>query len=322
MPYKKYPLLSKKKLNTISIDERKSLVEVENFGRPYEPGSGFKGFLESLPHFLAAKDFREFCQHIKEARKKEKPIIVGMGAHIVKVGLNPVIIDLMERGWISAIAVNGAFMIHDFEIALTGKTSEDVAANLHQGTYGNTEETGIFLNVALKVGLEKKFGAGEAIGNYLISSKFPYNQHSILYKAYKLNIPVTVHPAIGTDFIHYHPHFDGAVAGALAEADFLLFSSVVSKISDGGIYMNIGSAVILPEIFLKALAFCTAQGIELKNLYTAVFDFNKHYRPYENVVSRPVLNGGKGYYFIGHHELMIPLLAAALLSSKDRPRIS
>jgi hypothetical protein len=322
MPYKKYPLLSKKKLNTISIDERTSLVDVKDFGRPYEPGSGFKGFLESLPHFLAAKDFREFCLHIKEARKKDKPIVLGMGAHIVKVGLNPVIIDLMERGWISAIAVNGAFMIHDFEIALTGKTSEDVAANLHQGTYGNTEETGVFLNVALKVGLEKKFGAGEAIGHYLISSKFSYNQQSILYNAYKLNIPVTIHPAIGTDFIHYHPHFDGAVAGALAEADFLLFSSVISKISDGGIYINAGSAVILPEIFLKALAFCTAQGIALKNFYTAVFDFNKHYRPFENVVSRPVLNGGKGYYFIGHHELMIPLLAAALLSSKDRPKTS
>ncbi|UCH98763.1 MAG: hypothetical protein JSV88_26035 [Candidatus Aminicenantes bacterium] len=320
MPYKKYPLLDKKNLKTRSINERKSLVDVKDFAQPYVPGSDFKGFLQSLPKFLAGKDFIEFCQYIKNARKNDKPIIMGLGAHTVKVGLNPIIIDLMERGWVSAIAVNGAFMIHDFEIALTGKTSENVAENLHKGTYGNTEETGVFLNVALKEGLGKKFGAGEAIGHYLISSKFPYNPHSILYKAYKLNIPVTVHPAIGTDFTHYHPHFDGAVVGALAEADFLLFASIVSKIGDGGVYINIGSAVILPEIFLKAIAFCTAQNIKLKNFYTAVFDFNKHYRPYENVVSRPILNGGKGYYFVGHHEIMIPILAAALLSIKDRPK--
>jgi hypothetical protein len=315
MPYKKYPLLGKKNLKTIPIKKRKSLVDVKDFARPYEPGPGFKDFLQTLPNFLAAKDFTEFCQQVKNAREKDKPIILGLGAHLVKVGLNPVIIDLMEKGWISAIAVNGAFMIHDFEIALAGQTSEDVAANLHKGTYGNTEETGTFLNAALKEGRQENVGAGEAIGHYLTRSNFAYNKYSILYNAYELNIPVTIHPAIGTDFIHYHPDFDGAVVGALAETDFLLFSSVVSKISDGGVYVNIGSAVILPEIFLKAIAFCTAQGIQLKNFYTAVFDFNKHYRPYENVVSRPVLNGGKGYYFIGHHEIMIPLLAAALLSN-------
>jgi hypothetical protein len=317
MPYKKYPLLGKKNLKTIPIKNRKSLVDVKDFARAYEPGSGFEGFLQTLPNFLAARDFTEFCRQVKNARKKSKPIILGLGAHTVKVGLNPVIIDLMEKGWVSAIAGNGAFMIHDFEIALTGQTSEDVAENLHKGTFGNTEETGVFLNAALKEGREQNIGGGEAIGLYLLNPGFPYNKHSILYKAYRLNIPVTIHPAIGTDFIHFHPHFDGAVVGALAETDFLLFSSVVSQISDGGVYINIGSAVILPEIFLKAIAFCTAQGISLENFYTAVFDFNKHYRPYENVVSRPVLNGGKGYYFIGHHEIMIPLLAAALLSSKD-----
>jgi hypothetical protein len=315
MPYKKYPLLRKKKLKTISIKDRESMVNVKDFGRPFIPGSGIEGLLESLPRFLAAKDLVEFCDHMINARKKDKPIILGLGAHIVKVGLSPLIIDLMERGWISAVAVNGAFMIHDFEIALTGNTSENVAENLHKGKFGNTEETGLFLNVALKEGLEQNLGAGEAVGHYLISSSFQYNQYSVLYKAYKLNIPVTVHPAIGTDFIHYHPNFDGAVAGALAETDFLLFSSVVSHLSDGGIYINVGSAVILPEIFLKAVSFCTAQGIKLKKFYTAVFDFNKHYRPSENVASRPVLNGGKGYYFIGHHEIMLPLLAAVLINS-------
>ncbi len=313
MPYKKYPLLNRKKLKTISIKDRKSLVDVIDFPEPYAPGSGFDGFLKSLPGFLGAKDLLTFVKHIKAARQADKPIILGLGAHTVKVGISPIIIDLMERGWISAIAVNGAFMIHDFEIALCGKTSENVAENLHKGTFGNTEETGLLLSVALKDGLEQKWGAGEAVGHYLISSNFPFNRYSILYKSYKLNIPLTVHPAIGTDFIHYHPSFNGAVTGALAETDFLLFSSVVSHISDGGVYINAGSAVILPEIFLKAVAFCCAQGTPLKNFYTAVFDFNKHYRPTQNVVSRPVLNGGKGYYFVGHHEIMLPLLAAMLL---------
>lgn len=314
MPYKKYPLLKKKNLKTIPIKEKKALVDVKDFGKPILADSDFSSFLESLPHFLAARDFTEFINHIKSARKNEKPIILGLGAHTVKVGLNPIIIDLMERGWISAVAVNGSFMIHDFEIAFCGGTSENVAENLHKGTFGNTEETGIFLNIALKEGNNRNLGAGEAVGDYLMSTKFNFNKYSVLYKAYKLNIPLTIHPAIGTDFIHFHPSFDGGIVGAMAEKDFLLFSSVVSQLSDGGIYINVGSAVILPEVFLKAVAFCIGQGIEMKNFYTAVFDFNKQYRSYENVTKRTVSNGGKGYYFIGHHEIMIPFLAAALLN--------
>jgi hypothetical protein len=314
MPYKKYPPLNKKNLKTISINDRKSLVEIDSFAQPFAPGASFESFMHSLPHSLSAKDLLEFSIHVKNARKKDKPIIFGMGAHTIKVGLNPIIIDLMERGWVSAISINGAFMIHDFEIALCGKTSEDVAGNLHKGTYGNTEETGLFLNIALKDGYKNGFGCGESIGHYLIQSEFPHNQSSVLYHAYKMNIPISIHPAIGTDFIHYHPSFDGGIMGALAERDFLLLSSIISQLADGGIYMNIGSNVILPEVFLKAIAFCTAQGIRLDAFYTAVFDFNKHYRPYENVVRRPVSNGGKGYYFVGAHEIMIPLLAAVLLS--------
>jgi hypothetical protein len=315
MPYKKYPLLSKKNLKTSPIKERIPLVEIKDFGMPLPEGGEFNDFINSLPNFLAARDLREFTGHIKKARQHGKPIILGMGAHVVKVGLNPIIIDLMERGWVSALAVNGAFMIHDFEIAFCGGTSEDVAGNLHKGNFGNAEETGIFLNIALKEGHAIDMGAGEAVGHYLLSAKFPFNKSSVLYKAYKLNIPLTIHPTIGADFIHFHPSFDGAIAGALAERDFLLFASVVSQLSDGGIYINIGSAVVLPEVFLKAAAFCTGQGIEMKNFYTAVFDFNRQYRSSENVTGRPVLNGGKGYYFIGHHEIMIPLLAAALLNS-------
>ena len=314
MPYKKYPSLNKKDIRTISISDRKSLVDIKSFAQPFAPGSSFESFMKSLPDSLAASDLMEFSRRVKNARKSDKPIIFGMGAHTIKVGLNPVIIDLMERGWVSAISVNGAFMIHDFEIALCGKTSEDVSKNLFKGTYGNTEETGLFLNIAMKDGLENGFGCGESIGYYLIQSEFPYNKQSVLYHAYKHNIPITIHPAIGTDFIHYHPKFDGAVLGALAEKDFLLFSSIVSRLNQGGIYINIGSAVILPEVFLKAISFCKAQGIELGDFYTAVFDFNHHYRPEKNVMQRPIQNGGKGYYFIGSHEIMIPLLAAIWLS--------
>jgi len=315
MPYKKYPLLNKKKLNTISIKDRKSLVDSEDFAHPYEPGSGFDSFLKSLPNRQGAKDLMEFCAFIKQARIKDKPIIFGLGARTIKAGLSPIIIDLMERGWISALAVDGTFMIHDFEIAITGKTAEDLNENLHKGTYGNTEETGLFLNIALKEGYSQELGAGEAVGHYLISSSFAFNRFSIFYKAYKLNIPVTVHPGIGMDFIHYHPQFDGATVGAMAEIDFFQLSSVVSKIGEGGIFIDIGSTVLLPEVFLKSLSFCTAQGIELKEFYTAVIDFDRQNSPAEHIISQGVVNGGKGYYIIGYHEILVPLLAAILLNS-------
>jgi len=317
MPYPKYRPLNKKNLKTISIKDRQSLVSLSDFPKPYLAGADFNSFISSLPPFLAAKDLREFAGLLGEARKKNKPIIWGMGAHVIKLGLSPLIIDLMQRGWISAIATNGAMMIHDFEIALAGKTSEQVAGNLLQGNYGNTEETGLFLNLALKEGMIKNMGAGEAVGYYLIQAKLPNLEHSILFNAYKLNIPVTIHPAIGTDFIHFHPMFAGEVTGGLAERDFQLLASIVSEISQGGVYLNVGSAVILPEVFLKTVAFCSAQGINLENFYTAVFDFNRHYRPFENVFKRPVAHGGKGFYFVGHHEIMLPLLAAMILSVQN-----
>ncbi len=313
MPYKKYPLLKKKNFKSIPLHERQSLVHANDFTYPYVPGSGFAGFLNSLPRFYAAKELLEFCQHVKTARKKGKPIILGLGVETINVGLSPIIIDLMERGWISALAVTGAFMIHDFEIALVGKTSENIAENLHKGRFGNAEETGLFLNVALKDGVKQNMGAGEAVGYYLISSTFPFNSSSVLYKAYKLNIPVTVFPAIGTDFIHYHPTFDGAVVGALAQTDFMLFSSIVSQLTAGGIYINAGSAEILPEVFLKALAFCTLQGIQIKDFYTALFDGTTPSKSGATMVSNPILNGGKGYHFIGHHEILLPFLAAILI---------
>jgi len=312
MAYNKYPILDTKGLNTISIEDRSSLVGIDSFGNPFNGDSSFQSFIDSLPESLSAKDLKEFVNKVKTARKENKTIILGMGAHVIKVGLSPIIIDLMERGWISAIAVNGAFIIHDFEIGLAGKTSEDVAENLLNGRFGNVEETGLFINSAFKEGYEEGMGAGEALGKYMKEANFKYNAFSVVQNAYRLNIPLTVHPAIGTDIIHFHPSFDGKVTGKLAERDFIQFASVVSKISNGGVFANIGSAVIIPEVFLKAVAFCTAQGIELKKFYTAVFDFNKQYRSMENITKRPVEKNGKGYYFIGHHEIMIPLFAAML----------
>jgi len=316
MPYPKYRPLDRRKLKTVSIKDRASLVHLADFPKPYLPDADFRSFIDSLPPYLAARDLRELTDLLGQARQKSKPIIWGMGAHVVKLGLGPLLIDLMQRGWVSAIATNGALMIHDFEIALAGHTSEDVGAGLLQGHYGNTEETGLFLNLALKEGLGKNMGAGEAVGYYLIQAKLPHLEHSILFNAYKLNIPVTIHPAIGTDFIHFHPMFVGETTGALAERDFQLLASIISEIGRGGAYLNVGSAVILPEVFLKAVAYCSAQGIQLENFCTAVFDFNRHYRPFENVFKRPVARGGKGFYFVGHHEIMIPLLAAMLLSAQ------
>lgn len=313
MPYPKYRPLDKKKLKTISIKERRSLVHLADFTRPCLPDADFRQFADSLPPYLAARDLRELVDLMGQARQKNKPIIWGMGAHAIKLGLGPLIIDLMQRGWISAIATNGAMMIHDFELALAGHTSEDVGENLLQGNYGNTEETGLFLNLALREGRDRGMGAGEAVGNYLIQAKLPHLEVSVLFNAYKLNIPVTIHPAIGTDFIHYHPMFSGEVTGALAERDFQLLASIVSELDGGGIFLNIGSAVILPEVFLKAVSYCSAQGIALEKFHTAVFDFNRHYRPLENVCRRPTARGGKGFYFVGPHEIMVPLLAAMIL---------
>jgi hypothetical protein len=314
MPYPKYRPLDRKKMKTVSIVDRPSLVHLADFPKPCHPDADFRQFLDSLPPYLAAKDLRELVDLLAQARQKNKPIIWGMGAHVVKLGLGPLLIDLMQRGWVSAIATNGAMMIHDFELALAGHTSEDVGSNLLQGTYGNTEETGLFLNLALKEGLARQMGAGEAVGYYLIQAKLPHLEQSVLFNAYKLNIPVTIHPAIGTDFIHYHPMFSGEVTGALAERDFQLLASIVSELGGGGVFLNIGSAVILPEVFLKAVSYCSAQGIALEKFHSAVFDFNRHYRPLENVCRRPTARGGKGFYFVGPHEIMVPLLAAMILN--------
>jgi len=309
--YKVKPLVPKG-LQTYSIHARKSKVDKNSFARVFTPDEKFSQFVNSLPDILAGKDFKEIIFLLKEAKRKKKSIIFAIGAHVIKVGLNPILIDLMKRGWISALALNGAGIIHDFEIAIAGKTSEDVETQIKQGKFGMVKETGEMLNEAVKNGKMEDIGLGEAVGKMISNYDFPYKKQSLLFLAYQLNIPVTVHVAIGTDIIHFHPTVDGEALGKTSLTDFFLFCSIVEKIEGGGVFLNIGSAVILPEVFLKAVSFLRNQGKDLDHFSTAVFDFISHYRPYQNVVKRPLGSKGKGFYFIGHHEIMMPLLAASL----------
>jgi len=301
-------------LKTTSLRSRASKVCVEDFGKVLSPDDLVAQFIRKLPNFLAARDFREFLQLLRKARKHRKAIIAAMGAHVLKVGLSPVLIDMMKDGWISAVALNGAGVIHDFEIALSGRTSEDVESRVKKGQFGTARETGERLNEAIRQGAEKSMGLGEAVGRMIARSKLPYKRFSLIGSAYRLGVPVTVHVAVGTDTIHFHPQADGAALGKTSLEDFFLFSGLVRELDGGGVFMNIGSAVVLPEVFLKAVTLVRNKGYRLENFSTAVFDFIHHYRPDQNVVRRPLGKKGRGFYFIGPHEILIPLLAAALKS--------
>ncbi|OGD17679.1 MAG: hypothetical protein A2Y69_04475 [Candidatus Aminicenantes bacterium RBG_13_59_9] len=299
-------------LRTYSLSSRHSKVSVGDFAKPFHPGSGLAGFIESLPNILAGQDFKEFLGRLRTARSKKKAILFGLGAHVIKVGLNPVLIRLMEDGWVSGIALNGAGIIHDFEIAFCGRTSEDVAAQIQAGKFGMARETGELLNEAIRSGARRGCGLGASVGRMISGSRLPHKNLSLLASAYEFGIPVTVHVAIGTDTIHFHPRSSGEALGKTSLADFFLFCSLLEKLEGGGVYINIGSAVVLPEIFLKAVSYVRNRGTRLEHFTTAVFDFRHHYRPDQNVVRRAVGKKGRGFYFIGHHEIMVPLLAAAL----------
>ena len=305
------------KLETYSVHGRHSKVTVDDFARPVRPGMTVNELISALPAQFAGVDFPEFVQRTATAIKNERPILLGMGAHVIKVGLNPILIDLMERGVISAIALNGAGIIHDTEIAMVGRTSEEVADVLAAGAFGAAKETGEVLNNAIIQGAKEGIGLGEAVGNELLRQDFPFNDQSLIAQARRMNIPVTVHVAIGTDIIHIHPNVDGAAIGQTSHYDFRLFCRLVSGL-EGGVYLNVGSAVLLPEVFLKALTVVRNLGHEVKKITTANFDFIRHYRTATNVVHRPTLEGGKGFNFTGHHELMIPLLAAAILDRLEQ----
>jgi len=303
-----------KDLKTYSVHGRHSKVSVDDFARPMKAGMSVVDLIQALPGQLAGNDFPELVQRIAEAHRNGKPVILGMGAHVIKVGLNPVLIDLMQRGIITAIALNGAGIVHDAEIAMVGRTSEEVADVLGAGAFGAARETGEVLNGAICRGAQKNIGLGEAVGEVLLEQEFPFNDQSLLAQARKLDIPVTVHVAIGTDIIHIHPGADGAAIGQTSHHDFRVFCNLIADL-EGGVYLNVGSAVLLPEVFLKALTVVRNLGHQVKNLTTANFDFIRHYRPATNVVHRPTLEGGRGFNFTGHHELMIPLLGAALLDA-------
>lgn len=312
-------------ITPISLDEVKSYplknrlskVNVDYFGKAWSSGGPITRWLKSLPKILAGNDFREIVDCMVRAATSEKTIILAMGAHPIKVGLNPIILDLLERGIISGVAMNGAGIIHDAEVAMTGSTSEDVVAVLGEGKFGMAEETGALLNAAISEGAELGLGLGKSIGAMLTREDFPYNHLSLLARAYELGIPVTVHVAIGTDIIHFHPNVNGAAIGTTSHLDFRLFASLVSTLKQG-VFINLGSAVIMPEVFLKALSLVRNLGHDVRDFTTVNMDFIQHYRPMTNVVHRPTLESGRGYSLVGHHEIMFPLLAAAVIEGLEK----
>ena len=302
-------------LKTIRLDDRGGKVKREDLATPYRQGSGIAGWLDSLPHILAGDQFRALVDAVAAARAQKRAIVWGLGGHVIKCGLAPVLIDLMERGYATAFALNGSSAIHDWELAVAGHTSEDVEAVLPDGRFGAAEETGRFMNSAIVEGDQQELGMGEALGLWLCRSAAGSRKGCLLAQAYRHRTPVTVHVAIGTDTPHTHPAADAGAIGRTSHRDFRLFAASVADLNDGGVYLNVGSAVILPEVFLKAVSAVRNLGHPLADFTTANFDFLQHYRPRVNVVERPHAGGagGKGYAITGHHELMIPLLAAALI---------
>jgi hypothetical protein len=324
--YRTHPL-KLDRVRTYALASRSSKVSIADFARVPRPRVSLRRWVASLPRILAGETFRAVIEALERARQKRKPIIWGLGGHVVKCGLSPILIDLMRRGYLTAVAMNGAAMIHDFEIALVGATSEDVPAVLGRGKFGMAEETGRYINGAIVVGGAKGLGIGEAVGQFLtryLGARF--RAHSVLAAAYRRRIPVTVHEAIGTDIIHNHPSINARALGAGSHRDFLLLAALVKNMDGGGVYLNVGSAVILPEVFLKCFSLAANLGHPSRGITTVNMDFIQHYRPTQNVLIRPTAMGGKtksktsqGYALTGHHELMIPLLAATL-SAQGRPR--
>jgi hypothetical protein len=311
MPYEEFDLSG---VRTYPLASRKSKAVAADFARPYTPEGGFGGWLQSLPNVLGAADFKAVVREILRAHAEGRGLLWGLGAHVIKTGLGPVLIDLMERGFVSGLAANGATVIHDFEVALAGATSEEVDETLGPGQFGMAEETGRLLNEALNEGVTRGLGIGQAVGVWLAAERPRHQDLSVLAAATRLGIPVTVHIGMGTDIIHMHPAASGAVLGEGSLRDFRYFVSNVARL-ERGVYLNCGSAVILPEVFLKAVALARNRGVPLDGLTTVNLDFMRQYRPQTNVVTRPVAGIGRGYTLIGHHEIMIPLLAAAIVET-------
>ena len=304
-----FPPLDFSKIRTFPVAERSNKVALEAFARPHRRGRGFWEFFDALPAFLAVDDLRSVVMAIADAVRARKPVVLMMGAHPIKVGLNPLIVDAMRRGIFSAVAFHGAAAIHDFELCYQGETSEDVQRGLNDGPFGRAYETGALMSAAFGQGAAEGVGAGRILG--LATGTFPNRHLSILATGAELDIPVTVHIAVGTDIIHQHPACDGPSLGATSYIDFQNFAAVCAQL-EGGVVLNVGSAVIMPEVFLKALTVARNLGHTVEKFTTATFDMTRHYRPSENVQKRPTALGGKGYYLVGHHEINLPLLLAAV----------
>jgi hypothetical protein len=311
-PYEEFDLSG---VRSYPLASRKSKARAEDFAKPVERGGTFRAWLDSLPSILGAQDIRRVVTAMVDARRRGAGIVWGIGAHVIKTGVSPVLIDLMRRGYVSALAMNGAGIIHDFEIALSGATSEDVDEALGPGRFGMAEETGTQLNAVIRAAASEGRGLGQAVGAYLSEQNPSHADRSLAVTAHRLGVPLTVHVAVGTDIIHMHAAASGAAIGETSLRDFRYFTSSVARL-DGGVYLNCGSAVVLPEVFLKAVALARNQGIALDDLTTVNIDFLRMYRPQTNVVSRPVAGTrGRGISLVGHHEVLIPLLAAALVDA-------
>ena len=301
-------------VNTYPLESRPSKVTVGDFARPFDADASLRDFLASLPNILAVQSIREIAARMRRARELGKPIVWGIGGHVVKTGLAPLVIELMRLGFVSGIAGNGSVLVHDAEVALVGSTSEDVDATLGAGAFGAADETGRLLNDAAREGARDGLGLGEALGRALVASVPKHAELSLLCAAYRARVPFTAHVAVGTDIAHFHPQADGAALGATSHTDFRLLAELVRRMNGGGVYLNVGSAVILPEVFLKCVTLVRNLGHALEDFTTANFDFIQSYRPLTNVVRRPTSGGaGRGFSVTGHHELTIPLLAAELL---------
>jgi hypothetical protein len=312
--------ISLENIRTYSLKKRPSKVSVTDFGSSWIAGGKMSLWLERLPNILAGSDFRKLVNRLTMAVKDKKTIILSMGAHAIKIGLSPVILDLMEKGIITGLAMNGAGIIHDLEVAMVGATSEYVDSELPHGKFGMAKETGEFLNMAIREGAKKGDGLGYCVGKSVLEASFPYNKFSLLAGAARMDVPLTVHVAIGTDIIHFHPAVDGSAIGKTSHLDFRIFATLVSHL-EGGVYINLGSAVILPEVFLKALTLVRNLGFNVKRFTTVDMDFIRHYRPMNNVVKRPTLEGGEGFSLTGHNEIMFPLLVAAMIESLENDKV-
>ena len=308
-----YEEITLEHVRTYSARDRVSKVSTSLEAKPPYAGMTMAEFLNRLPSILKADDLKQIAKAIVRARSLEKPVIAMLGGHVIKTGCSPILADLAEKGYITHFASNGSACIHDTELARFGHTSEDVASQLEDGSFGMAKDTAALVNGAATRAASGTEGFGEAAGAMLIDENAPYLGRALLARAYQLEIPYTLHVALGTDIVHQHPDADGAAIGSASLRDFRIFAASVSKLGDGGVILNLGSAVVMPEVFLKSLSLARNLGHSVKNFTSANFDMIQHYRPGVNVVQRPTLSGGKGYSITGHHEIMIPLLAAAIL---------